>query len=213
MIMTSVLYITAHPLDESESTSMATGKLFIDTYQKVNPTHDIIHLNLYKSFIPSLDEDIFSGWNKLETGMVLEQLSENERKKISSLNELVDQFIQSDKYVFVNPMWNFLYPPIMKAYIDAITVAGKTFKYTRNGPVGLLQDKKAFHIQASGWIYSNGPFVEDEASHRHLKSIMSFVGVTDFQGLFIEGHDQYCDRADIIKEEGKRRARDLAESF
>ena len=41
-------------------------------------------------------------------------------------------------------MWNLSFPPVLKAYIDAITVAGKTFKYTSEGPQGLLTDKRYF---------------------------------------------------------------------
>ncbi|GGD53038.1 FMN-dependent NADH-azoreductase [Paenibacillus nasutitermitis] len=211
--MTSVLYITAHPLNGSESFSISAGETFIDAYRTVNPDCEIIHLDLYKADVPSLDADILRGWGKLEEGMELEQLPEIERTKIVQLDKLVDQFIQADKYVFVNPMWNFSYPPVMKAYIDAITVAGKTFSYTRNGPIGLLQNKKVLHIQASGWVYTEGPDVEDEVSHRHLKSIMRFIGITDLHALFIEGHDQYRDRRNEIKEEGIKRARELAATF
>lgn len=211
--MTNVLYITAHPLNGSESYSISAGEAFIEAYRMINPRSEIHHLDLYKVGIPSLDADILNARSKLEWGSELEQLPEIERSKLARLDELVDQFIQADKYVFVNPMWNFSYPPVMKAYIDAITVAGKTFSYTRNVPIGLLQNKRALHIQASGWVYSTGPDAGDEAGHRHLKSIMRFIGVTDLQALFIEGHDQYRDRSKEIKEEGMKQARALAATF
>lgn len=46
--MTKVLYITAHPHDDTQSYSMAVGKAFIDTYKQVHPDHEVIHLDLYK---------------------------------------------------------------------------------------------------------------------------------------------------------------------
>lgn len=49
-------------------------------------------------------------------------------------------------------MWNLSFPPVLKAYIDAVAVAGKTFKYTPEGPVGLLTDKKLYtfkHVAVS----------------------------------------------------------------
>ncbi|WP_214627020.1 FMN-dependent NADH-azoreductase [Paenibacillus agaridevorans] len=211
--MTTVLYITAHPQNGSESYSISAGEAFIDEYRMVNPGCEIIHLDLYKADVPSLDADIINGRSRLKEGVELEQLPEVERSKIVRLDKLISQFIQADKYIFVNPMWNFSYPPVMKAYIDAITVAGKTFSYTKNGPIGLLQNKKVLHIQASGWVYSEGPDVEEEMSHRHLKSIMRFIGITDLHALFIEGHDQYRDRAKAIKAEGLKRARELAATF
>ena len=68
------------------------------------------------------------------------------KRKIERLAEILDEFLSADKYVFVSPMWNLSFPPVLKAYIDAITVAGKTFKYTAEGPQGLLTDKKVLHI-------------------------------------------------------------------
>ncbi len=129
------------------------------------------------------------------------------------LSELCDQFIAADKYVFVTPLWNFSFPPVLKAYIDAVSVAGKTFKYTEQGPVGLLTDKKALHIQARGGIYSEGPAAQMEMGHRYLNIIMKFYGVPSFEGLFVEGHAAMPDKAQEIKEKAIARAKDLAHTF
>jgi FMN-dependent NADH-azoreductase len=211
--MTKVLYITAHPHDDTQSFSMAAGKAFIDTYKEVNPSHEVVAVDLYKEDIPQIDADVFSGWGKLQTGKGFEELSENEKAKVGRLTELVDQFVDADKYVFVTPFWNFSFPPVMKAYIDSVSVAGKTFKYTEHGPVGLLTDKKALHIQARGGIYSEGPAAQMEMGHRYLDIMMQFYGVPFFEGLFIEGHAAMPDKAQEIKEDGISRAKDLAYTF
>ena len=101
----------------------------------------------------------------------------------------------------------------MKAYIDSIAVAGKTFKYTEQGPVGLLSDKKALHIQARGGIYSEGPVAALEMGHRFLNVIMNFFRVSSFEGLFIEGQNAMPDKAQDIKENGIAGAKDLAHTF
>lgn len=211
--MTKVLYITAHPHDETQSYSMAAGKAFIDTYKEVNPDHEIVHIDLYREDIPQIDVDVFSGWGKLQSGKGFEELSAEEKAKVGRLSELCDQFISGDKYIFVTPMWNFSFPPVMKAYIDAVAVAGKTFKYTDQGPVGLLTDKKALHIQASGGIYSEGPGAQMEMGHRYLGIIMQFFGVPSFEGLFVEGHAAMPDKAQEIKENAIARAKDVAHTF
>ncbi|MGG3563403.1 NAD(P)H-dependent oxidoreductase, partial [Neobacillus rhizosphaerae] len=128
--MAQVLYITAHPHDESQSYSMAVGKAFIDSYKENNPNDEVVHVDLYSENIPHIDADVFSGWGKLRSGQAFEELSSEEKAKVSRLNELSDQFIAADKYVFVTPLWNFSFPPVMKAYLDSVAVAGKTFKYT-----------------------------------------------------------------------------------
>lgn len=211
--MSQVLYITAHPYGETQSYSMAVGKAFIDRYKEVNPNDEIIHLDLYKEDIPYIDADVFNGWGKLQKGTDFDELSDSEKKKVGRLTQLSDQFIKADKYVFVTPMWNFSFPPLMKAYIDSIAVAGKTFKYTAQGPIGLLTDKKALHIQARGGIYTEGPAASMELGHRYLELLMQFFGVPDFEGLFVEGHAAMPDKAQEIKENAIAKAKDLAQTF
>lgn len=98
--------------------------------------------------------------------------------------------------------------------MDAVSVAGKTFKYSEQGqPVGLLTDKKALHIQARGSFYSEGPAAELEMGHRHLQVMMNFFGVPSFEGLFVEGHNKASDRAQEIKDNAIARAKDLAHTF
>lgn len=211
--MAKVLYITAHPHDEKVSFSMATGKAFIDTYKEVNPNDEVVHIDLYKENIPSIDADVFEGWGKLQSGKGFEELSKEEKEKVGRLNELSEQFIEADKYVFVSPLWNFSFPPVMKAYLDSVAVANKAFKYTAEGPIGLLTDKKALHIQASGGIYSKGPAADMEMGHRYLNTLMNFFGVPSFEGLFVEGHAATPEKAEEIKEDGINRAKDLAHTF
>ncbi|NLP50498.1 FMN-dependent NADH-azoreductase [Bacillus sp. RO1] len=211
--MAKVLYITAHPHDDTQSYSMAVGKAFIDSYKEANPADDIVHVDLYKEHIPHIDADVFSGWGKLQTGKGFEELSDEEKGKVSRLSELTEQFIGADKYVFVTPLWNFSFPPVMKAYLDSVAVAGKTFKYTAEGPVGLLTDKKAIHIQARGGIYSEGPAAGMEMGHRYLTVLMQFFGVPSFEGIFVEGHAAMPDKADEIKEDAIARAKDKAQTF
>ncbi|WP_409254152.1 FMN-dependent NADH-azoreductase [Bacillus sp. SCS-153A] len=211
--MAKVLYITAHPHDDKQSFSMAAGKAFIESYKESNPSDEILHIDLYKEHIPQIDVDVFAGWGKLQKGAGFEELSDEEKDKVGRLSELSEQFVSADKYVFVTPLWNFSFPPVMKAYIDSVAVAGKTFKYTAEGPVGLITDKKALHIQARGGIYSEGPAAQMEMGHRYLDIIMQFFGVPSFEGLFIEGHNAMPDKAEEIKENGIARAKDLAKTF
>ncbi|MEH7414241.1 FMN-dependent NADH-azoreductase [Neobacillus drentensis] len=211
--MAKVLYITAHPHDETQSYSMAVGKAFIEEYKQVNKNDEVIHLDLYKENIPHIDADVFSGWGKLRSGQGFDQLTAEEQAKVGRLNELSDQFVGADKFVFVTPLWNFSFPPIMKAYLDSVAVAGKTFKYTESGPVGLLPDKKALHIQARGGVYSEGPAAQLEMGHRYIGVMMSFFGVPSLEGLFVEGHNAMPEKAQEIKENAIARAKDLAHTF
>lgn len=211
--MAKVLYITAHPHNETQSYSMAVGKAFIDTYKEKNPNDEVVHIDLYRENIPHIDADVFSGWGKLQSGQAFDALSAEEKSKIARLGELSDQFVAGDKYVFVTPLWNFSFPPVMKAYLDSVAVAGKSFKYTEQGPVGLLTDKKALHIQARGGYYSEGPAAEMEMGHRFINIIMQFFGIPSFEGLFVEGHNANPEKAEEIKANAIARAKDMAQTF
>ena len=211
--MATVLYINAHPLDAAHSFSQTAGEAFLETYREQNPNDEVVRLNLFELNVPFIDADVLSGWGALGQGTAFTALSDAQQAKIGGLAALVDQFVAADKYVFVSPLWNFGFPPVLKAYIDAVCVAGKTFKYTAEGPVGLLNGKKALHIQARGGIYSSGPAADMEMGHRHLSAIAAFLGIQDFQGLFIEGQAYAPDKANEIKAAGVANARELAAKF
>ncbi|OMC76241.1 MULTISPECIES: FMN-dependent NADH-azoreductase [Paenibacillus] len=211
--MTKVLFITANPNDENRSFSMAAGKAFIETYKETNPTDEIVTLDLFKEDIPNLDADVMSGWGKLRAGQQIDALSTEELAKVSRLNEILDQFIATDKMIFVTPMWNFSFPSVVKTYIDAVAVPGKTFRYTETGAVGLLHNKKVLHIQARGDFYSEGHLADEELGDRYLKHIMNFMGITEYEGLFIEGQAKMPNNAEKIKAAGIERAKQLAQSF
>ncbi|MEH7391608.1 FMN-dependent NADH-azoreductase [Bacillus sp. JJ1503] len=211
--MSNVLYITANPHDETGSYSMEVGEAFIKSYRDLHPNDEIVHLDLYKANIPYLDADVFSGWEKLRTGISFDKLLPSERSKVGRLAELGGQFLLADKYIFVTPMWNFSIPAIMKTYIDGVAVSGKTFKYSKEKSVGLLTGKKAIHIQARGDIYSEGPDADMEMGHRYLDVMMKFFEVSSFEGIFIEGHKRFPEKAQEIKEKAIAKAIEAAKSF
>ena len=116
--------------------------------KKNNPDDEIIVLDLYKENIDFLRSedlgDIFG--------------PKDEESKKNPILKYAYQFAEADKYIIAAPMWNLSIPAILKAYINYISVSGITFKYTSNGSVGLLSDKKAVHIVSRGGEYENAPY-------------------------------------------------------
>ncbi|MEX1028798.1 MAG: FMN-dependent NADH-azoreductase [Paenibacillaceae bacterium] len=211
--MKKLLYVTANPKATEDSSSLSVGKAFLDTYKTLNPSDEIIELDLYNTYIPAIDQDVLNAWGKLQSGQSFSELSSEEQAKITRMSEVVDQFIAADNYIFVTPMWNFSFPSKVKDYIDNIATAGKTFKYTEKGPVGLLQNKKMVHIQASGGIYSQGPGLDSEFSDRYLQKIATFIGISDYQSVFIEGAAMMPDQAEAILDKAKEDAREAARNM
>ncbi|MEC0184640.1 FMN-dependent NADH-azoreductase [Paenibacillus peoriae] len=218
--MKTVLYITAHPLAQHASYSLTVGKEFIDTYREAHPEEEVIHLDLFQMDVPPVDADILNAryklfqWRKADSNTPFDQLlSDAERIKLAQIDELCDQFIAADKYIFASPMWNLTIPHVLLNYTNCLVIPGKTYRYTETGPVGLLTGKKAIHIQASGGVYSEGPASSLECGNSYLRTIMQFIGVTDVQSIFIEGMAEMPDRAEAIKEEAIAKAREAAKQF
>lgn len=212
--MASLLYITANPKPEQESFSLSVGRAFLNAYRQQKPGDQITEIDLYKlGKLPYIDADVFSGWGKLQQGTAFDQLNADEKAKVSQINELTDQFVAADKYIFVTPLWNLSVPPKLKAYIDTICVAGKTFQYTDAGPVGLLTNKKAVHIHATGGIYSTGPARDFEFGNRYLVALLSFLGIPDVKSIIVEGMAQTPDKAEEIKAKAIEQAKQIAVDF
>lgn len=208
--MAKVLYIKANPKDENESLSLTIGRHFINAYKERNQNDEIIEIDVYKDDIPLLDKDVLNSWQKLWRGTKFEELTEIEKEKNCKINQIVEEFISADKYVIASPMWNFSFPPMLKAYIDNIIVTGKTFKYTENGPIGLLKNKKMVHIQASGGIYTDSPF---ELSDKYLRTVFGFIGIDSIESIFIEGSNMPNIDITNSKENAIKKAGNLALKF
>ena len=86
-------------------------------------------------------------------------------------------------------MYNFSIPSQLKAWIDRVVVAGKTFMYGANGPEGLLpKGKKAFIVSSRGGVYTgNSPAAALEHHETYLKGVLSFIGLTDITVIHAEG--------------------------
>lgn len=211
--MKKILYITANPKEEKQSFSLDAGRNFINNYKSENPNDNVVELDLYNLDIPYIDKEVFQGWGKLGSGTDFKDLSASEKEKVSKINTYTEQFIDADKYIFVTPMWNFSLPPKVKVYIDTLMIAGKTFHYTESGPEGLLKDKKALHIHASGGVYSDPVMESMEFGNRYLKTVLGFMGVDEFSSVLLEGTAMGEESALPIKEKAERQLQEIVKDF
>jgi FMN-dependent NADH-azoreductase len=184
--MAKVLYITANPKEESRSYGKTIGRHFLEAYASARPDDDIFELDLYRSPVQLIDADILSAWASLQQGAAMDELTARQKQKLAALNELTAQFVGADKYVFVSPMWNLGLPPLLKAYIDAVVIQGKTYRDTPQGPVGLLQGKKGLHIHVCGRDYA-GDRSRLLFSDGYLTAIMRFIGVEMHDSVIVQG--------------------------
>ena len=95
--------------------------------------------------------------------------------------------IAADILVLAVPMYNFGLPSSLKAWIDHVVRAGRTFSYTKDGPHGLLQGKRAILVLASGGVYSEGPAKAFDFQEGYLRSILAFIGIANIDVIRVEG--------------------------
>jgi len=98
---------------------------------------------------------------------------------------VMDQFLASDVIVIGAPMINFSIPSTLKAWIDRIAVAGKTFRYTDKGPEGLATGKRVVIASARGGIYGDANPADFQEAY--LRQVFGFLGVTDIEFVRAEG--------------------------
>jgi len=91
---------------------------------------------------------------------------------------VLDEFLAADTVVVGAPMYNFTLPTQLKAWIDRLAIAGTTFRYTENGPEGLVKDKRVIIALARGGLYGEGsPAAALEHLETYLRGMFNFIGV------------------------------------
>ena len=151
-----------------------TNKLIDYSIEKLSGNHIVVR-NLATQPLPHFDATAAVA--------VRGEPQSNEEKALLALSdELVAELKVADIIVIGAPMYNLGIPTQLKSYFDFIARPRVTFQYTANGPEGLLKDKKAIVLAASGGMYD-----EDNNVTNYLKAILGFVGITDVQFAYVKG--------------------------
>lgn len=102
--------------------------------------------------------------------------------------QMLEEFIAADVVVIGAPMYNFTIPSQLKAWIDNISIAGKTFRYTANGAEGLAGGKRVIIASTRGGMYGQGSGAESfDFQETYLRTQFGFLGVTDIEFVRAEG--------------------------
>ena len=121
------------------------------------------------------------------------QRTAEQAARVALDDALIAQLQAADVIVLGVPMYNFGVPVQLKTWIDAIAKAGTTFRYTENGPEGLIKGKKVYVALARGGIYRDTPA---DSQVPYLKAVLGFVGMTDVDFIYAEGLAMGAESAD-----------------
>ncbi|MGG1660413.1 FMN-dependent NADH-azoreductase [Brevibacillus sp. NRS-1366] len=208
--MSKVLIIKANDRPVEQATSVKLYEAFTKSYKEAHPNDQVTELDLFAENLPYYGNDLITAMFKAGRGM---ELTAEEQKGAEFVTKYLNQFTEADKVVIAFPMWNFTVPAILHTYMDYLCQAGKTFKYTAEGPVGLMGDKKVALLTARGGVYSEGPMTQVELASRYVKTVLGFWGISNITEVVVEGHNQFPDKAEEIVHAGVVKAAQLAETF
>ena len=147
---------------------------------------NVVHRDLAGG-LPLIDEDWVTA-----NYTAADQRSGAQRDKLALSDELVAELAAADVVVIGAPIYNFSIPATLKAWIDLIARAQLTFRYTENGPVGLLEDKKTYVIAPSGGVPVGSPA---DFATPYLRHALGFIGITDVAIIGAQGADRGNDQA------------------
>ncbi|MEM9332869.1 MAG: NAD(P)H-dependent oxidoreductase [Pseudomonadota bacterium] len=109
--------------------------------------------------------------------------SEEQVRRLANSDQLVDELQEADLIVIGAPVYNFGIPAALKAWVDQVARARKTFQYTENGPVGLLKNKRAVIVTASGGTTVGS---EIDFATPYLVHVLGFLGIHDVEVIKAE---------------------------
>ncbi|MHC8945112.1 FMN-dependent NADH-azoreductase [Advenella incenata] len=175
--MTTLLVVETSPRG-SGSISRNMTHSFLKRWKTANPSGDVIERDLVKTDLQFITEH----W--LEAYFTpADQHTSQMKERLQLSDELIDELQAADQLVIATPVYNYNVPASLKAWIDAIVRKGKTLGFDGHG---LVTDKKATVLIASGGVYTEGAFLQDRdiATH-YLRLILKVIGITDV--TFIAG--------------------------
>ena len=155
----------------AHSVSRELTAAIVDDYRRANPGLQVHYRDLVADPLPH--------WTPV---------ADADNPAVARGGELLDEFLAADVVVIGAPMYNFSIPSQLKAWIDRVAVAGKTFRYGEKGPEGLAGGKKLIIASSRGGMYSAGsPAAGMDFQETYLRGVFGFLGITDIEVVRAEG--------------------------
>ena len=165
-----------------QSASREIGAAWVNAWRDQHPETEVQYRDLARAPLAHLSGEIFAARAEPDAARdpALQHAIDEDRTAL-------DEFLRADVIVIGAPMYNFSIPSQLKAWIDRIVVAGKTFRYSPDGPHGLAAGKKVVLVTSRGGEYSTAPAAAMDFQETYLRGVLGFLGITDVQVIRAEG--------------------------
>ncbi len=152
---------------------------FVEEWKAAHGSDTITIRDLAANPIPVLDGELVGALRPSDAA-----LTPRQQEALSLSDELIAELKAHDTIVIAAPMYNFNIPTQLKNYFDLVARAGVTFRYSENGPEGLVTGKKVVVISSRGGIHKDTP---SDLLTPYLKLFLGFLGMSDVKFVFAEG--------------------------
>lgn len=178
-----LLHIDSSPLG-GHSVSRQLSQSVVAQWCAAHPDTTVDYLDLAVEAPSHLNMDSLG----FRLGLDDESLTEAQKHENAISERLVAQFLAADVLVIGAPMYNFSVPSQLKAWVDRVAQAGRTFKYTDKGPVGLASGKTVIVVSTRGGKYTDIPALAGmDHQESYLETVFGFFGITDVRFVRAEG--------------------------
>lgn len=164
-------------INSSAAGAASVSKQLIDEtvarLRTADPALVVVERDLGANPVPHLDADSTAAIRGAEPA------NDAQRAAKALSDALVAELKAADTVIIGAPMYNFGIPSTLKSWFDHVLRAGVTFKYGENGPVGLLEGKRAIVVESRGGLYSSGPTQALDSQEPHLRTMLGFIGIQD----------------------------------
>jgi FMN-dependent NADH-azoreductase len=179
--MKTILKITSSARGALSNSNKLVDKI-VDQLLEQHPGSVVAERNLVSQTYPHLEESHLAAFYAPP-----ENNDAATRTAAAHSDEAIAEIEQADFIVIGVPIYNFNIPSALKAWIDHIVRAKKTFSYGSGAPEGLVKGKKVFLAIASGGVYSEGPLQPIDYAAPYLRTVLGFIGITDISVFRVEG--------------------------
>jgi FMN-dependent NADH-azoreductase len=176
--MTNILHVSASVNGENSNSRQIALKL-IDRIKAADPSAKVVERNTNDAEVAALTGETVGAYYT-----PAEDRSDAQKEVIAASDKMVAELLDADILVIGAPMYNFSVPSTLKAWVDLIARVGVTFNYTENGPVGLVEGKKAYIVAATGGVPVNSPA---DFATPYMKQVLSFIGISDVEVIEASG--------------------------
>jgi FMN-dependent NADH-azoreductase len=177
--MTTLLQVNASIYNGNGQSSRLADQ-FVAAFRARNPETRVVVRDVAAAEpVPHLNAERFGAFITKP-----EERNAAQHAAVAFSDTLINELKQADVIVFGLPMYNFGVPSQLKAYFDHIARAGVTFKYTEQGPVGLLTGKKVYVFAARGGVYAGSPL---DTQTSYVRDFLRLLGMTDVEFVYAEG--------------------------